>query len=621
MPGKIIRGNNAERLKRFLNIPEPGVFFQFNPGRQYSPPGLLFGNPEREIACYRTEDVARFFAHVEQALKAGYFLAGYLTYEIGYAFEAIVSRPMKIKKPLGWFGVFRNPLKLSPEDIRELYQIHQQQQTVWPDYWLQPPCSDLSWPVYQKKMEAIHRAIAAGRTYQVNLTFPLQSRVAGNLGSMFMEMYRQQPVGYAGLIRNRHQTILSLSPELFFERCQDRMTVRPMKGTAARSKQPHRDAALARELFHSRKNRAENLMIVDLLRNDLGRVCREKTVKVKQLFKVEKYATLYQMTSEISGRLRPDVTWQGLFQSIYPSGSVTGAPKISTMQIIHGLEKKPRGVYTGAIGYITPKKRAVFNIPIRTLAIDPLDGKACFGVGSGIVSDSQADAEWRESHLKAGFFTRLAREYQLIETLRWEPKTGLHDLSLHIKRLKKSADFFKLPCPVNRIRASVKQYAHTIVSSKPHRIRILLNASGQVSIERFRLGIQAVFKHARIGFAAQTIDSQNSFLYHKTTNRELYNQALIAARKKGLVDVLFCNQAGRVTEGTITNCFIRKDGTWFTPPLTDGLLPGIERGKILKDKKMQVVEKSLTKAALFQADEIWLSNSVRGFFPVTLIKR
>lgn len=580
--------------------------------------GLFFSLPRNEIICNHAKDIPLFFRRIEKTLAQGYYLAGYFTYEFGYAREKAGAPPVCPVRPLAWMGVFDSPFNIKPDGLRDLFKPDTGA-AAWPDYWLRPPVPSQLPSEYQKKIKRIQKYIAAGDTYQVNYTFPLVTQVHGNAGTLFAGMLSQQPVGYAAFLRGGGRTMLSLSPELFFERQGDRLTTRPMKGTAARPRDSQTDSDVRRSLSSSPKNRAENLMIVDLLRNDLGRLCLPGSIRVSRLFQIETYRTLYHMTSTIIGRLRQRVDWQTIFQSLFPCGSVTGAPKIRTMQIISELENSCRGVYTGALGYITPHCQAVFNVPIRTLEINENTRQAVFGIGSGIVSDSQPAAEWKESLAKARFFMGLARDYQLIETMRWDPVAGYRDLNPHMQRLKKSVRVFNLPCKINEITGQLLALARNFkTKSKAYRVRLLLHADGRVKFETLPLDGRPGDSLPTIKISRCKVHSRNLFLYHKTTNREMYNREYQKARQQGLADVLFTNEYGAVTEGAITNLFIRKGEVWLTPPISDGLLPGVERIRQLRSKKRRIVEKRIYRRDLIAADEIYLANSVRGFFQVRL---
>ncbi|MBN1595332.1 aminodeoxychorismate synthase component I [candidate division FCPU426 bacterium] len=609
------------QVEAFLgNDGEGACFFSAPPGGHPRFAGArLFTDPQHTLVCRTLAGSFRFLKEVEDALAQGYALAGYFTYEFGYAFEKRVRPFAPVSGPLAWMGVYAASQALAPGLIRHL--LRKRTDDRWPDYWLAPFTPAMDFPTYRRCLRQIQELIAAGDTYQVNFTFPLTSRLTGNDGSLFLDLLRRQPVGYPALLRGGGKSILSLSPELFFQRQGQTMVVRPMKGTAPRSGDRARDEGRCRGLAASLKNRAENVMIVDLLRNDLGRICRTHSIAVDRLFQVEKYRTLFQMTSTISGQLAADVRWTDIFRNIFPSGSVTGAPKIRTMQIIAGMENRPRGVYTGAVGYMLPRQRALFNVSIRTLEVTLPQGLARLGIGSGIVADSKPRSEWAESLAKARFAAAQTREYQLLETFRWEAGKGYSDLPLHLRRLQKSAHWLGLPCGIKDIVRELARCSRRWLG-KPARlkIRLLLNRHGGFRVETQTLPETVDGPTPGVAFSPCRVDSRNPFLRHKTTNRELYRREQRQAQARGLADVLFTNERGAVTEGTVTNVFIRRGQLWLTPPVSDGLLPGIERHKRLRQGKLQVVERTLFPKDVRQADEIRLSNAVRGWFAVKLVK-
>jgi para-aminobenzoate synthetase/4-amino-4-deoxychorismate lyase len=639
-------------LNRFVEDPHAtGVLLKFTSLSKSPQPGWLFSQPERECVCQTPEDIKPFFKHIEAALRAGKYLAGYMTYEFGVALAGLPmkqtpphprteagawgrSTPTKIGRnsgryvrvretcgfpessagPLAWFGVFSRPLRVP-------WKVKLPQAFPGPAYWLRPCLPVIPYSAYQKSFQHIKQKISAGETYQVNYTFPLQTRLDGDEVSLFYDLFAQQPAKYTAWVRGGGRTVMSFSPELFFS-CQDGQVItRPMKGTLARLQPGPTHANSKAALRNSEKDRAENIMIVDLLRNDLGRLCRTGSVKTSRLFQVESLPTVYQMTSTVEGRLAPGLGWETFFRSLFPCGSVTGAPKIQTMKIINQTEKMPRGVYTGAIGYLAPNGRAMFNLPIRTLELDAQSHRARMGVGSGVVADSQAQAEWDECLLKGTFLTQsgITAEYQLLETILWEPENGFRHLDLHLARIVQSAQYFGIACLKPKLLAALWQHLAQQPEASARRIRLLLTTNGSTQVE------STVWKPIATGsvlpvvaWAKQRTHSRNIFLYHKTTNRVGYDQAWAQAHARGLMDVLFCNERKAVTEGAITNVVIRRGKVLLTPPVKDGLLPGVERAFLLKQGNPKIVERSLYRRDVLAADEIFLANSVRGLFPVRL---
>jgi para-aminobenzoate synthetase/4-amino-4-deoxychorismate lyase len=404
------------------------------------------------------------------------------------------------------------------------------------------------------------------------------------------------------------EQIVSLSPEMFFQIQGGNIFVRPMKGTAPRGKLLKDDMIAGEQLRASEKNRAENVMIVDLMRNDLGRICRAGSVKTTSLFDVERYFSVWQMTSTVKGTLAKGCTAESVVRALFPSGSVTGAPKIRAMEIISELESAPRGVYTGSIGYFG-RDRALFNVAIRTVSLSQRRG--VMGIGGGITHDSSAANEWDECHWKAAFLLESEPEFKLIETFCWH--NGYRFLREHLARLRDSAKYWGFRFSGREAVSELHNAARKFPAG-PRRVRMMLASDGKVEVT---YGEYESRRFGRVGLSKQKVSSADRFLYHKTTHREMYDEELAAARKRGFDDVLFFNECGELTEGTIHNVFVVKDGVWRTPPVTCGLLPGIFRARLLKTRK-NCREAILKRTDIDRADAIYLCNSVRGVYPVTL---
>jgi para-aminobenzoate synthetase/4-amino-4-deoxychorismate lyase len=408
--------------------------------------------------------------------------------------------------------------------------------------------------------------------------------------------------------------VISLSPELFFRRDHDQITMQPMKGTMARGHTLDEDARNEKQLAHDDKNRSENLMIVDLLRNDLGRICRIGSVRPTRMFEVEKYDTLFQMTSTIAGQLKPEIAYWEIFRSLYPCGSITGAPKIRTMQIIRELEDTARGIYTGALGFISPDQSAVFNVPIRTITIR--DGLGEMGVGSGVVYDSRAELEFEECKLKAHFLVENFEDFALIETMLWQD--GLRRLPLHLKRLSNSASYFGFICDLSQIRRRLDRCANQLSPGKSYKVRLLLHRDGDLDVTSTKLP-RIKKRKCLVRISAARTFSGDRFLYHKSTRRALYDREFAEATKDGFADVLFMNEKDEVTEGAISNIFVLSAGVYYTPPVSSGVLPGTFREAFLA-RHPQARERILTLADLKQAEGVYLTNAVRGMVPVDSIE-
>jgi para-aminobenzoate synthetase/4-amino-4-deoxychorismate lyase len=584
----------------------------------------IFTSPIEIIQCHDKQDIIEAFSNVEKYQKDGYYLAGFISYEAGLCFEKVLSfadeRIGQINVPLLWFGVYDKPIIydhkakfFNNEDMNVNFAQYASSEKT--ESHIENMSNTVSREVYIHDVEFVRDAIARGETYQVNYTFKHKFNLVGNPMDFFYSLCMKQSASYSAFIKCRDHDILSLSPELFFRRIKDNIIAKPMKGTIKRGVNSDDDLSKAEELHDSIKDRAENVMIVDLLRNDLGRISNIGSVKVDKLFEVERYETLFQMTSTIHGEFREDVTWLTLFKSMFPCGSVTGAPKISTMNIINNLEKEPRGIYTGGIGYIAPDNASVFNVAIRTVVLDRLNQKCEMGIGSGIVHDSRPVSEYDESLLKADFLTTKYRDFQLIETLLWQ-NGEFFLLDLHVKRLRESAEYFLFDYDTSKVVKVLDQASKKFENNKKYRVRLLLFRDGNITISSSELddiGSQS----KQVIISKHRIDQTNRFFYHKTTNRDLYDSELKKARENGYYDVLFFNNKGEVTEGAISNIFIKNGERFFTPPVYCGLLNGVYR-RYMFDSGFPLEEKVLFEKDLFDADKVYLANSVRGMVEVNI---
>ena len=473
--------------------------------------------------------------------------------------------------------------------------------------------------VYRRAVRRILQHIAAGDCYQVNFTWSLDFRYFGSPLALYRLLRVQQPVQNGAFVQLPGRSILSLSPELFLERRDHQLRVRPMKGTIRRESAS--DSDLAHILRNSEKDRAENLMIVDLMRNDLGRLAKIGTVKVEELFKIESYPTLLQMVSTISAEIR-SLPLPTILAALFPCGSVTGAPKIRAMEIIHNLESRSRGLYTGSIGHLRPEGDFSFNVAIRTLELGE-DGSGTLGIGSGIVADSKPDDEYAECLAKAGFVIDLPVDFQLIETMAAYP--NLTDpiplLPLHLERLRKSARYFGFHFSEKAIRSRLEEITRDSEGwSGGRRIRLRVWKSGEMQVKHEPLPENPTSKSWKIAFASERVDSRDIFLRHKTTVREMYDRALLLTEKiANLFDLIFLNERQEVTEGARSNLFAVIGEVWITPPVDCGLLPGVKREQILCDNRRTVIEEVLRADDLRRADHLYMSNAVRGLVQVELI--
>jgi len=471
--------------------------------------------------------------------------------------------------------------------------------------------AELSQPEYAAAVESALGHIACGDVYQINLTWRIDFTFFGSSLALYRKLRQSQPVSHGAYLLLPERVILSLSPELFLERCGDELIAKPMKGTRARAGENGTDQLMAKDLYQSEKDRAENLMIVDLIRNDLGKIAQTGSVHVDRLFAIEQYPTVYQMVSQVSGRV-PDRSLFHTLKALFPSGSVTGAPKIRAMEIISRLERSSRGIYTGAIGHIKPGGDFAFNVAIRTIELMP-GNRGRLHVGSGIVADSSANSEYAECWSKARFLTELQSDFALLETLLLE-EGELQRLDAHLNRLKTSARFFGFDFPEPAIRAALHNTQKRGLAD-PHRVRLVLEKDGNIDVQ-----VQALVDLPRPLFsviAPERIDASDPLLRHKTTARLLFDNAL--HRLKGnpsCFDALFFNEREELTEGARSNVFLKKNGAWFTPPVESGLLDGIMRQEILRTRPVRV--QKLYPDDLLTADAIYLSNALRGLVRVSL---
>jgi len=591
----------------------------------------LFLDPLRICIASQPAELPKLFAEIESAIAAGSYAAGYFAYECGAFFEPTAAlRPLPDGQPLAWFGIYdrvhcfdhRTGAFLSG-DPPGLSAFRADPQIDIPSS--APPIAStfsVTEEQFAQRIAAIHDLIRSGDVYQLNFTVPIHLDVSGSSAALHQLLRARQPAPYCAFLHTQpNRRILSFSPELFFRvesnAATRNITTKPMKGTAPRGRTTAEDASRADWLRNDPKNRSENVMIVDLLRNDLGRICTFGTVRASNLFAVERYPTLLQMTSTITGELRPEIDFRQIFRALFPCGSITGAPKVRAMQLLASLEGQPRGVYTGAIGFFSPEQ-TVFSVAIRTLELEGAEGK--MGVGSGIVIDSDPAGEFRECLLKAEFLTRstqsLPQRFSLIETMLWS--SGYPLIELHLDRLEDSASYFAYPCDRAAIQAALQAHANGFLpdaTRSPRKVRLLLHSDGTFHItdELLRESLTA----AQVRLARQRIDPNDPMYFHKTTHRPLYAEALKAAIQQGYDDMIFLNQQGEVTEGAIHNIFVEKNGRLFTPPIQCGLLPGVHRRHILETRP-NAIEQVLCPADLRAADRIYLSNAVRGLRPAVI---
>ncbi len=597
---------NEEDLNRIISphISSPFVFLETAHFSSENKKSLLFPSFCDFLLFYPGDEVDSFFRKIEDYLKKGFWLAGFFSYEFGYFLEPSLSgfKPKHSSCPLVWLGVCKKPLIFYHKDHSKLPEKIKGRSSHCELKNLRPNLNETE---YYSGIRNIKRYIEKGQTYQVNFTFKYKFNFQGSILDFYLNLRRAQPTSYLAFLNTGKEYILSLSPELFFRLKKDQIKVRPMKGTLSRGYLVAEDEERMCWLKNDIKNRAENVMIVDLMRNDLGRISKTGTVVVEELFEVEKYRTLLQMTSTIKSSLRKGISFKEIFQALFPSGSVTGAPKISTMKIIAELEKEPRYVYTGAIGYISPYREASFNVAIRTILIR--EGKGEMGVGGGIVYDSLQDQEYKEAHLKAHFLTQKFPQFSLIESIRWEREKGFHLLDLHLNRLVDTARYFQISLDLENVKKRLTTL-ETKFRKERYKVRVLVDLEGEIKINYQPL--EKMILPVKVKLSRERIDPNNLFLYHKTTYRHLYDKERSLANREGFFEVIFINNKGELTEGAISNIFLLIQDKLFTPSLTCGLLPGVLRQYLLE--KGGVSERVLYLDDILRAQKIFIGNSVRG---------
>lgn len=561
---------------------------------------VCFSHPKKVIIAHHLEDVIPAIREVENEVEKGYYAAGYLTYESAKAFNPLLAVHHKGKMPYCWFGVFDGPKETSQKKPEGSFQVSDWESLIDKKHYLE---------AMNRIKEAIHR----GETYQVNYTMPLQASFKGDDFAFYQQLRGMQEKGFHGYLNTGRFRILSLSPELFFHWKGQRIVTRPMKGTRPRGRFLAEDLRYAKELYDSMKDRAENAMIVDLLRNDLSSIAEKGSVKVPAVFSIERYPTVYQMTSTVIANTRPHTMLVDVFRALFPCGSITGAPKISTMRTIASLEKGPREVYCGAIGLVMPEKEAIFNVPIRTAIIDSQSKVVTYHVGGGVTWDSSVDGEYEEALTKARILKGSdPLSFSLLESILLKDGKW-YLLRRHLNRLKNSAKYFGFQVSLREIERELNEYAKRH-SYGTYKVRLLVHQDGSIQIKKEVLAIVQEKVYA-VCLASRPISKEDRFLYHKTTNRKVLED-----RKNeypDVFDVLMWNEDGEVTEFTIGNLVVELEGQKWTPPLSSGLLAGTFREELLE--KGEIQERVLRKEDLKHCTKLWMINSVRGWVPVKLI--
>ncbi len=566
----------------------------------------LWHRPSAILEATHATEVAGVLDDVERATRNGHYALGFVTYEAGAAFDQHFRiRAETPDLPLAWFAVFDKFMPYRGDEAG----------APAPAIWM----PDEDEEDYAASIAGIKEHIAAGDTYQVNYTFRLRANRPLLMKRLFMQLYRAQPARFSMYIETPAFRIASVSPELFFRRTGEAIVCEPMKGTSRRGPHPELDRAAAENLRQSGKNRAENLMIVDMIRNDLGRIAKPGTIQVTDLFKVSPWPTLWQMTSTVQAQTAASL--RETFAALFPSASITGAPKLKTSEIIADTEGSPRGLYTGAIGWCGPDEHAEFAVAIRTAVQTTRPLKTTYGIGSGIVWDSESNDEYRECRLKAQVLGyEETGPVTLIETMRWSPRTGFAYREEHLARLKSSADFFGGACDLPALHAALDA---SVAELPPHdhRVRLVMEPHGEISVQSASLADVPFHLHpgdAPVLSAAIDTGRQSPglvYLYHKTTHREIYETA--RGRFPDCDEVLLINEQDELMEFTNGNVVVQRDDQWLTPPLACGLLPGVFRQSLLA--RGVIREHTIRVNELSAGDHLYFINSVRGWRAIRLV--
>ncbi|HEY0958127.1 MAG TPA: aminodeoxychorismate synthase component I [Novosphingobium sp.] len=574
----------------------------------------LYRGPAELVVARRIDQVEDALKRIEVLAGQGMHLAGYLAYEAGLALEPRLA-PLAASRtgaagPLVWFGAFADCETIPAAEVPQWLAAH-----------AKGPGSvgafdpQLSFGGYAAAFARLQEAIRAGDIYQANLTFPLAASWRGDPLALYAAIRPAAGAGYGGVICDGAHWLLSFSPELFFALKEGAATVKPMKGTRPRSRDAAEDARLAAELASSAKDRAENLMIVDLMRNDLSRVAQPGSVRVESPFAVETYPTVHQMVSTVRARLQSGRNAIDLIRALFPCGSITGAPKIRAMELIGEVERDARGPYCGTIGRIDPSGDAAFNVAIRTLRLTPGEngrGQAVLGVGSAIVADSKALTEWRECLVKGGFVRETAASFDLIETMAFTPEEGIPLLELHLERIKTSASELGFSFDRHAVRNAIQ--ALCFEAETPSKIRLVAARSGAYALEVGEMPAPLPTP-ALCAVLRLPIDSGDWRLRHKQSDRGFYEMGLQAARAAGAGEALFLRDDGLITEGSFTNLFVERDGKLLTPPVSLGLLPGVLRRSLIDEGRASEAELTLDDLS----DGFFIGNALRGLMPARLL--
>ena len=561
---------------------------------------LRFESPLDVMVARSCDEVQPLLREVELMVEKGFYAAGFISYEAAPGFDAALKTKPPAEFPLLCFGLFNAPKQIEP-----LIAVGtSSSDSGW--------SNQLNQDEFKDKIARIKNRLRAGHTYQVNFTMQRQKKFCGDPWGLFTGFACDAP--YAAFIDLEEYAICSASPELFFDLHEGAIHLRPMKGTAPRGMTLAEDCFHRRSLQTSAKDHAENAMILDMVRNDIGKIADIGSISVEESFKLEKYPTVWQMTSSVSARTNASMC--NLMQSLFPCASITGAPKVNTMHIIDSLEDQPREIYTGCIGFFSPKGDAQFNVAIRTALIDKNSQSLNYGIGAGIVWDSIAESEYEECQLKAKVINSpiSCSNFSLIETILWRESGGYFLLEYHLRRMKDSAEYFDFRFDEAELQEKLGELEQAMDCSDS-KVRILLDRKGELDISASLLPANMLNKSQGARLAKQPVNSNNPYLHHKTTHREMYERA--QAEVPECDDVILINERGEVTESTIANVVMRNGSDLITPPVTCGLLAGTFRQYLLD--KGEVVEGIISREALIASEEIYLVNSVRQWQRAVLL--
>lgn len=566
-------------------------------------PARLLTDPVEIVTAGTLAEVDAVLAKLDTWQRDGAHAGGYLAYEAGVGLEPAMegTGPMESGAPLAWFARFARCERIAPDEVPARL----------PDpagAAFGTPVPRIDFATYADRLATVLDHIRAGDIYQANLTFAADVALWGHPLAAYARLRRTAESGYGGVLFTGDLWLLSLSPELFFSARQGQVVARPMKGTARRSRDPAEDRAAQAHLLADPKQRAENLMIVDLIRNDLSRVAERGSVAVPSLFRVETYPTIHQMVSDVTARVAPETGIADILRHVFPCGSITGAPKIRAMQIIAGLEAAPRGVYTGSIGFLAPGGECAFNVAIRTLMLPAGGGSATMGLGSGIIADSAAAPEWDECLAKGEFVQAAQSTFDLIETMAFDPTEGIARLDGHLARLGASARLLGFALDRHRLRNMLQNA--TFRRREPARLRLRLSRDGHVAIALDAFPPRPTGP-VQVGIAPLPVDPEDFRLRHKTSDRSFYDDS---RRASGMFEVLFVDHHGRLTEGSFTNIFVERGGMLLTPGSQAGLIPGVLRAELLAAGK--AVEADLTPDDL--TGGFLIGNALRGLIAARL---